>query len=293
MTETAAESAPPAVSRRSLGSRPATERLAIGLFCLSILGFYALAQVQLAYVVGGGEVLPGPQKALLHFYGDRTKSRFHKVLDKSLAENDSKNMWKKLVEMDAAKADERRTRLLRWAEAGAPATGWPDVAGILTPDEGCAKCHSARPKPEDPASLREKYDLPFDTPEQAAAAAAPDTGTSPGALAETSHNHAFGFTVLALLSSLLFAGTRWRGPIVPLLIVSATVGAVADIGAWWLTHAHGSPWHLVTFAGGAVFGVAVLAMTALVLDEVWLSGRVGSVVSLATKALRLGRQDPA
>lgn len=283
---------PDPAPRKTLATFPAAQRLAIGLFALSLLGFYALAQVQLAYAVGGGEALPGPEKVLIQFHGDRTKSRFHKVLDPRLAENDSKNMGKYLVLQDPARAEERRKTLLDWAAAGAPASGWGHVGPILTAEDGCAKCHSKKPKPDDPLSFRDRYDMPFDTPEEAASAAGVDTGMSPGALAETSHNHAFGFAIAALVSSVLLTLTRWRGPLVPALIVAATAGAVLDIASWWLTHAHGSPWEHGVILGGALFGLSILAMNVLVLDEALLAGRLGAVLSKVTGALRLGRRDP-
>ena len=92
--------------------------------------------------------------------------------------------------------------------------------------------------------------------------------------------------------SILFGLTRWRGPIVPLLVVTSFVGAVVDVVSWWITRAFGSPFHLFVFAGGAAFGMALMAMAVLTLDELLLGGRAGRLLERPLAALRLGRREP-
>jgi hypothetical protein len=272
---------------RSLGSLPGPRRLAIGLFLLSILGFYALAQVQLAVAVGGGKPLPGPERVLVRYHGD-ARSRLDRVLDPSLSAEDARNMSQFLPSDDRPA---HRARILGWVAAGVPREGWPAVAAVLSNEDHCAFCHSTRPM--EGGEKRQKADLPFDTYEQVLEVAKKGEGMSLGVLAETSHNHAFAFAVAALLVSMVFSFTRWRGPIVPLLVSGAFVGAAIDVASWWLTRSHGSPWQWGVIGGGALFGVSLSAMAVLSLDEAWAGGRLGGLVAKALGPLRLGRRDPA
>jgi hypothetical protein len=279
-----APSEPPA---RHLGALPGTRRLAIGLFLLSILGFYALAQVQLAVAVGGGRPLPGPDRVLLKYHGD-ARSRLDRVLDPTLREDDERNMSKFLPSDDRPA---HRKRILEWVAMGAPREAWPVVAEVLANEEHCAFCHST--KPMEGGGKRARADLPFDSYEQALEVARKGEGMSLGQLAETSHNHAFGFAVAALLVSLVFSHTRWRGPIVPLLVTSAFVGAAVDVASWWLTRSRGDPWQWGVIGGGALFGGSITAMALLSLDEAWGGGRVGGLLARVLAPLRLARRDPA
>jgi hypothetical protein len=268
-----------------LGALPGPRRLAVGLFLLSILGFYALAQVQLATAVGGGRPLPGPDRVLLKYHGD-ARSKLERVLDPSLPDTDPHAMSQYLPADDRAGA---RAKVLAWVAAGAPATGWPDVEPILAGEATCALCHSA--KPFEDGSRRQRADLPLDTYEGAKAVARPGEGMSVAQLAETSHNHAFGFAVAALLVSLVFTHTRWRGPIVPLLIAGASAGAAVDVASWWLTRSYGSPWQWGVMLGGAAFGASISTMALLALDEAWAGGRLGALLARACAPLRLGRRE--
>jgi hypothetical protein len=271
---------------RHLGSLPGPRRLAVGLFLLSLLGFYALAQVQLAVAVGGGKPLPGPERVLLRYHGD-ARTRLDRVLDPSLPDTDPKNMSLFLPSEDRPA---HRKRILDWVAAGAPREGFTAVATILSNEDHCAFCHSTRPM--EGGGTRAKADLPFDTYEQALEVTKKGEGMPLGLLAESSHNHAFAFAVAALLVSMVFSFTRWRGPIVPLLISSAFVGAAIDIASWWLTRSHGSPWQWGVIGGGALFGVSISGMAALSLDEAWAGGRLGGLLAKALGPLRLGRRDP-
>jgi hypothetical protein len=272
---------------RPLGSLPGPRRLAVGLFLLSILGFYALAQVQLAVAVGGGRPLPGPERVLTKYHGDG-RSLLDRVLDPSLPDDDEHNMSKFLPTDDRPA---HRRRILGWVAAGAPREGWPEVAAVLSSEDHCAFCHSA--KPMEGGVARAKADLPFDTYEQTLTVARKGEGMPLGLLAETSHNHAFGFAVAALLVSMVFTSTRWRGPLVSLLVGGAFLGAAIDVASWWLTRFHGSPWQWGVIGGGALFGGSLTAMAVLSLDEAWAGGRLGGALEKALAPLRLGRRDPA
>ena len=266
---------------------PASRRLAVGLFLLALLVFYGLSQVQLIVAVGGGTGYPTPHDVLVKYHGDPTRSRFHKVLDPSLALSDPKNMYQHLSPETLARAALRK-KILAWVEDGMPKSEWPAVQRTFTSTEACAFCHRVAGEPE-PA----KPDLPLETYEQVVAAAGPDTGMSSHDLATSSHNHAMGFAVVALLASLAFTATRWRGPVVPLLVLGSFLGSTLDVASWWLTKSLGHPWEFGVLAGGGLFGACSMTMVVLALDEMWLRGRVGALVEPVVRAARLGRRDPA
>lgn len=263
---------------------PPARRLAVGLFLVCMLAFYALAQVQVFTAVGGGS-FPGPAVVLAKYHGDRKHSRLHVVLDPRLPTSDPKRMYDHLGATDEDRAAQR-TRVLAWVEAGAPEAGFEALAPLFAGDATCGGCHSTKDE------TRTKRDLPFERYDQVAPFAAPDEGMSLADLSTSSHNHMFGFAVVALLVSTIFTATRWRGPLVPLLVASAFLGALVDVGAWWLTKAYGSPFHLLVIAGGAAFGGSVLTMAVLALDELWLRGALGRALGKPLAALRLGRREP-
>ena len=266
-----------------LADLPPARRLAVGLFLVCLLAFYGLAQVKVFTAVGGGG-FPGPAAVLAKYHGTRAHSRLHAVLDPRLSTSDPKRMYDHLGATDEDRAA-NRVRVLAWVEAGASAAGWPALEPVFAGDATCGGCHSTKDE------TRTKRDLPFERYEQVAPFAGPDEGMGWAELSTSSHNHMFGFAVVALLASVIFTATRWRGPLVPLLVASAFLGALLDVGAWWLTKALGSPFHLLVIAGGAAFGGSVLAMVVLSLDELWLRGSVARLVSPLLTALRLGRRE--
>jgi hypothetical protein len=259
--------------------------LAIGLFLLGLLAFHGLTQVQSALAVGG-VAGPSPADVLHRYHGDPTKSVLHVVLDPALDVNDPKRMYAFLGASDEEMRD-RRAAILGWVEGGATREGYAAVRHVFEGELTCALCHSTKPDAE--GNPRARRDLPFEGYEQVLAAARPDRGISPADLGTTSHNHLFAFLVGALLVSWAFTGTRWRGPVVPLLVAAAFVGALVDVASWWLTKRHGAPFHLVVMAGGAAWGGSVATMAVLTLDELWLRSSVGRVLAAVLRPLRLGR----
>ena len=270
-----------------LTSLSPSRRLAVGSFLLLLLGFYGLSQLQLVAAVGDGGRYPTSDDVLVKYHGDPSRSRLHKVLDPSRPLSDPKNMYQNLSAQEDARPALRR-KILAWVEAGMPRSGWAEVGPIFSSAESCASCHRVKGDPE-PV----KRDLPLETYEQVVASAGADTGISVRELATSSHNHVMGFAVVALLTSLVFSGTRWRGPIVPLLVVGAFGGSVIDVSSWWLTKAWGHPWEFGVLLGGGIFGACTMAMVTLSLDELGFDGRVGSLVERLARPLRLGRRDPA
>jgi hypothetical protein len=277
------------VSLARLADLAPPQRLAIGLFLVLILGFYALAQVKL--LTSGGEGgYPGPEAVLRKYRGDPTKSRLHAVLNLDLPREDALAMWPYLGASDDEIAA-RRAAILSWVEAEAPREGWPAVAPIFQGELTCGQCHSARPG--EGGTPRAKADLPYDTYEQVVAAARADTGMSIHDLSTSAHNHMMGFAVVSLLVSIVYSFTRWRGGWLAVPVVLAFVGPAVDVSSWWLTRAHGRPFQWGVMAGGALFGASVLWMVVLSLDELWFRGAVGSVVERVGRLLGLPGREPA
>ena len=269
----------------TLHDLPTAIRLACGLFLLSLLGFYGVAQVQLVLSAGGGE-WPGPAAVLAKYHGSRKGSRLHTALDPSRPDSDPKAMYANLGETDAERSERRRS-ILGWVEAGATRSAWPLVEPIFTTPQGCARCHSRAE-----GGTRAKADLPFDRYEDVLAVTEVDTGMTPAALALSSHNHIVGFAVTSLLSSLAFALTRWPRRVVLPMIVAAFLGPAIDVSSWWLTHRYGHPFEYGVMAGGGLYGLALVGMASLSLDELWLGSRIRRAVCRALPMLGNSDAEP-
>jgi len=238
---------------------PASVLVAIGCFVCLVLGFALLAQVNLWHQVGGGRPAT-PAQVLQRYHGHPDRTALHLVLDPALPADDHHNMSQYLAtERDDALIAERRTRILDWVDAGAPASGWPTVAPIFTNFELCAGCH---------VEGGEKKDLPLGTHEQVLAVAEMGRLKPLAPMLISAHNHLFGFAVLALLLSLLLCMSRVSGTPRVGLILAASGGAALDIAAWFLTRAWGAPFHWLILLGGGLFGLATASMALLVLRDV-------------------------
>jgi len=256
----------PPLQLRQLSS-PA--RLAVGAFLLLILAFYGAALVNLV-LQAGTRGIPGPTAVLERYHGSGKASRLHLVLDPALPEGDPRAMYPHLGHDEA----DRRTNLglvLRWVEAGAPRDQWSRVSEVFAGSHGhgCVECHSTAD-----GGTRTRADLPLETYEQVLPFTKVDRGMSRSTLALTTHNHLMGFAISSLLVSLIFACTSWRKGLVSALVLTAFVGPAIDVSSWWLTHLYGHPFQYGVIAGGALYGIALLTMSVLALDELWLGSRL-------------------
>ena len=267
-----------------LADLPGSVRLAMACFLAGLFAFYGLAQLKVITTVGGGTEIPGPEAILHRYNGDPMKTRLHQVLDPGRRDGDPLRMYGWLGADDAERAT-NRALVVSWIEHGATQAEWPNVAPVFGK---CQSCHSSTAE-----GTGTRSDLPFERQDQVLPFTRGDDGLAFADLATTSHNHLFGFLVGSLLVSTVFGLSRWRGPVVTLLIVGATGGALVDVGAWWATKWWGSPFHLVVFAGGAAFGACLMAMAALAFDELALGGRLGGLLERPLRALRLGRREAA
>lgn len=245
---------PPSPVLRRLTGPP---RLCVGLFAGSVLGFLPLAQVNLWVQAGGGS-LPTAAQVLERYHGSPERTVLHRVLDPDLAPDDPSNMVQFLG--GGAPTDPvtvaNRGAILGWVEAGAPREGWPAVAPIFTGVETCGACHT-------PGG--ERSDLPFETYEQVLPLTVPGGGMALAPLLISAHNHLFGFSVLALLVGLGVAMSSAPRRLQYALVALSFLGAVVDIAAWFLTRAHGSPFHYLVMAGGGLFGSGIAAGAAVIL----------------------------
>lgn len=270
-----------------LDALPASRRLVLGAFLTLLLAFYGAAQVQLVVTAGGG-ALPGPDAVLVRYHGDPLKSRLHLALDPARAETDPRRMYTFLGETEDDRVAAHRL-VLGWVEAGAPRARWAEVAPVLTGAKTCGGCHA---RGVDEGGLaRVKADLPFETYEDVLPSTERGAGMPLSELTTTTHNHLFGFAVLAALVGWVFTATRWRGPIVPLLVLAAPVGIVLDIGGWWCTRSFGAPFQWSVLLGGGLFGLGIMGMVVLSLDEVALGGALARVLRPLLAAVKLARRD--
>jgi hypothetical protein len=246
--------------RTTLLQLPGTVRLAVGCFACLVLGFALLAQVNLWHQVGGGRPAT-PAQVLERYHGNPDRTRLHAVLDPALPYTDPHNMSQFLG--GSAPEDEttlaRRAAILGWVDAGAPESGWSEVAPIFTALESCGACH---------APGGERQDLPLTTLDEVMVVAQPGVGYPLAPLLISAHNHLFGFATLALLLSLGLCLSRVRGRLRVLLIVAASGGAALDIAAWFLTRAWGAPFHWLILLGGGLFGLSTTLMALFVLRDV-------------------------
>ncbi|MDJ0976094.1 MAG: hypothetical protein QNJ98_16665 [Planctomycetota bacterium] len=230
-------------------------RLAIGCFCVVLLSFGLLAQVNLWAQDGEGS-LPTSDQVLWKYNGKPGTSRMHVVLDPDLPLDSMLNMSQFLgMEMEV---DEARKTILDWVDAGAPESGWETVAPILTDPTRCAQCH---------VPGGQMASAPFETYADVVPYTQPDRGMAMGALLISAHNHLFGFAVSSLLLTLLLCHSRWGGWLRVGLILAAFAGPLLDIGGWFLTHYQGAPFQYMVILGGALFGGATTLMALLVLAD--------------------------
>lgn len=246
---------------------PPAVRLASGLFMLSMVYFYVHAQWNLFTNVGK-QTMPTVEDILVKYHGKRETTRLESVLDPKRDDRDDLAMYQYL-DGDYQGPDtqkERYDKVIAWIRGGATEAEWPTVKEIFTHPKLCISCHK---RGEDMG------DAPLETFAQVRQFAATDQGPSVGHLNKLSHSHLAGFALIALAASLLFAGTRYRMIVSAPLMLAIFAGPILDVTGWWLTKNDGMPWPYLIIAGGAMFGVSLMIMVVLTLDELWLRGVLG------------------
>lgn len=252
-------------------------RLAAGLFLLSLIFFYAHAQWNLRINVGQ-ESFPTAEDVLVTYRGKREETRLEFVLDPRRNPKKDIAMYSYLDgDYEGPETQQaRHQEIVTWIRAGAPESSWPEVREIFTHPKLCASCHA-------PGKDMER--TPLLTFEQVKRFTKMDTGVSESRLAKLSHSHLAGFALLAIMTSLIFGATRYRWPIVVPLFLMVFLGPMLDVTGWWLTKYHGMPWPYLIMIGGALFGVGLMAMVVLALDELWLHSVIGRTLSQALRPI--------
>jgi hypothetical protein len=165
-----------------------------------------------------------------------------------------------LMEPTADKiSDADRTRVLQWVHDGAKADGYPQVAPIFAAN--CISCHMADAQSIPPLAS-------FEAVQKVAKA---DTGTSIADLAEVSHIHLFGISIIFLLTGSIFALSETPTWVRVCLVVVPYLTILADIGSWWFTkYLDPAFFAYVVVAGGACMGLALGAQILIALWEMWI-----------------------
>jgi hypothetical protein len=89
-------------------------------------------------------------------------------------------------------------------------------------------------------------------------------------LIQTSHTHLFGMTLIAgLLGSIFLFSSLGEGK-KTLILALPFVGTILDIGGMWLTRFVWPPLSALVIAGGGLFALGYVLITARSLYEIWL-----------------------
>jgi hypothetical protein len=151
-----------------------------------------------------------------------------------------------------------RDRVLRWLRAGAPAAGYAAIKLIF--DKNCVACHNASSAPQLPP-LANYQDIRKLTQI--------DTGPSLAQLAQVSHVHLFGISIVFLLTGVIFSMTETPVWLRVSLVVIPYLAILADIGSWWLTR-FDPVFGIVVVVGGALMGLSLAGQILIALWEMWL-----------------------
>jgi hypothetical protein len=156
-------------------------------------------------------------------------------------------------------SDADRTRILAWVHDGAKAADYPQVEPIFAAN--CISCHMAEAQSIPPLTSYEAVQI----------VAKADTGTSITDLAEVSHIHLFGISIIFLLTGAIFALSETPIWIRVSLVVVPYLTILADIGSWWFTkYLDPAFFAYVVVVGGACMGLALGAQILIALWEMWL-----------------------
>ena len=155
-------------------------------------------------------------------------------------------------------SDADRTRILQWIHDGAKAEGYSQVEPIFT--KNCVSCHMANATSIPPLTS-------YEVVQKVTGA---DTGTSIADLAEVSHIHLFGISIIFLLTGAIFALSEMPTWLRVSLVVVPYLTILMDIGSWWLTKYLDPAFAYVVIAGGACMGLALAAQILIALWEMWI-----------------------
>ena len=157
-------------------------------------------------------------------------------------------------------SDADRTKVLQWVHDGAKAEGYLQVAPIFAAN--CVGCHMANALSIPPLTS-------FGAVQKVAKA---DTGTSLADLAEVSHIHLFGISIIFLLTGAIFALSETPISVRVFLVVVPYLTILMDIGSWWFTkYLDPAFFAYVVVGGGVCMGLALAAQIFIALWEMWMA----------------------
>ncbi len=152
-----------------------------------------------------------------------------------------------------------RASVLQWIHNGAKAEDYSQVEPIFAKD--CISCHMANAKSIPPLTS-------FQAVQKVTGA---DTGTSIIDLAETSHIHLFGVSIIFLLTGAIFAFSKTPVWFRVSFVVVPYLSILMDTGSWWLTkYVDPAFFAYVVVVGGACMGLVLAAQILISLWEMWI-----------------------
>jgi hypothetical protein len=152
---------------------------------------------------------------------------------------------------------ELRIALIKWAEAGAPASEWesnikPKVV------EFCGPCHANMPGL---ANITDKAVMDQMTKR--------DEGASYSTLTRVSHIHLFGISFIFFFVGWIFSyATGFSNLLKSVLIVTPFAFLIVDVAAWWLTKMN-PLFAWVVIIGGFTYSIAATVMIFTSLYQMW------------------------
>jgi len=171
--------------------------------------------------------------------------------------NASKLVSKLYGSMKNNATPEVRIALLKWADAGAPASEWESKIKPLV-IENCGPCHANMPGL---ANITDKAVMDQMTKR--------DEGQSISTLTRVSHIHLFGISFIFFFVGWIFSyATGFSNLVKSVLIVTPFVFLIVDVSAWWLTKMN--PFFAwVVIIGGFTYSMAATVMIFTSLYQMW------------------------
>lgn len=228
----------------------------------------------MAGVAGEEKFMPSPQDITVHFYGDRTKTRFKTMSLGSMKRYFMDDSDRKPIELkpeEQAKLD----AIIAWNDAGAPEAGYwdpklkvktsdPKLVFTILSDRGCYDCHSP-----DAGGKVAKRDSPLDSFKGISRFTKGDTGMDKGRLLMLSHVHLLGMAMMFLGAGAALVFSSWSARLRGALVFGGFLSILLDIGGWWAVKYGGSAWAWSVIAGGSLMGAAFGLTVLAVLYDMW------------------------
>jgi hypothetical protein len=153
---------------------------------------------------------------------------------------------------------EVRMALLKWADAGAPASEWESNIKPKV-DEYCGPCHANMPGL---ANITEKPVMDQMTKR--------DEGQSIATLTRVSHIHLFGISFIFFMVGWIFSyATGFSTWLKSFLIITPFAFLIVDVASWWLTKMNPNFAWLVII-GGFGYSLASTVMIFSSLYQMWI-----------------------